>query len=199
MNARTGFALLALTACSAPPPTPTSTSIAPSRDAQASHEPTSAPSDGQRLLARMAGTFTVTKTFHPRDGGAPTVTHGTCDQHLVHGGRFLQSDFTFTTDAGPVTGTGVIGYDGQSGRFTSFWYDARSTRTSIRLSEPGFDGTRIVLWSHALPGDSNPRRSRTESTLVDGDRVLQHRQWNVAADGSERLVMAMDFVRHDAR
>lgn len=196
MTGRGLVPLLVIAACSAPPPPP---GKVPARDAQASHEPTSAPSEGQRLLGRMAGTFTVTKTFHPRDGGAPTVTHGTCEQRLVHGGRFLRSDFTFDSDAGPVTGTGVIGYDGQSGRFTSFWYDARSTRTSIRLSEPGFDGTRIVLWSQTLPGDSNPRRSRTESVLVDGDRVLQHRQWNVAADGTERLVMAMDFVRTDAR
>ncbi len=127
MTGRGLVPLLVIAACSAPPPPP---GKVPARDAQASHEPTSAPSEGQRLLGRMAGTFTVTKTFHPRDGGAPTVTHGTCEQRLVHGGRFLRSDFTFDSDAGPVTGTGVIGYDGQSGRFTSFWYDARSTRTS---------------------------------------------------------------------
>ena len=60
------------------------------RDPQASYEPRSAPGAGQQWLARLAGDFDVQKTFHPRDGGAPAVSRGTCRQTMVHGGRFLE-------------------------------------------------------------------------------------------------------------
>lgn len=167
-----------------------------SRDPQASYEPRSAPGQGQQYLARMAGDWDVQKTFHRRDGGEPATTPGTCRQTMIHGGRFLQSDFTFDNAEGPSTGTGVIGFDPQSGRFTSFWVDSRSTRTSIRQSEGTFDGERVVLWSRTLGEDGAARRSRTESRVsADGQRI-EHRQWAVAADGSERLVMEMVLTRH---
>lgn len=204
--------LLAFAACSAGPeraaaPSPAASPPANARDPQASYEPRSAPGAGQEWLARLAGDFDVEKMFHPRDGGAPTLSHGTCRQTMVHGGRFLQAEFTFAAadggatgaTTGPTTGTGVIGFDPATGRFTSFWYDSRSTRFSVRQSEGALANDELVLWNRAVGEDGNGRRSRT-ATHIDADgQHVQHRQWSVAADGSERLVMELLLARLGGR
>ena len=195
---------VAVAACSAGPERKAAAPTAESpptnaRDPQATYEPRSAPGAGQQWLARLAGDFDVQKTFHPRDGGAPAISRGTCRQTMVHGGRFLQAEFTFAAadgaTTGPTTGTGVIGFDPATGRFTSFWFDSRSTRFSVRQSEGAFEHDELVLWSRAVGEDASGRRSRT-ATRIDADgQHVQHRQWSVAADGSERLVMELLLAR----
>lgn len=165
------------------------------RDPQAGYEPRSEPGEGQKYLSRMEGSWTVVKTFYPRSGD-PAVTKGTCEQKMIQGGRFLESDFVFQDAAGPTTGMGVIGFDAQTGKFTSFWVDSRSTRFSVRQSEAGFDGKQILLWSQNVgePGP-NARRSRTVSVLEDGDKRLVHRQYTAGADGKQRIVMQLEMTR----
>lgn len=165
------------------------------KDPQSSYEPRSEPGVGQQYLARMVGDWKVEKTFFPREG-QPAVSQGECHQFMIHGGRFLESDFVFHDANGDTTGTGTIGFDAESGKFTSYWIDSRSTRVSLRQSEGAFDGSEIVLLNQTVgdPGP-NPRKSRTVSLLDDHDRHLLHRQWSVAADGSERLVMQLDMRR----
>lgn len=190
------FAAMALlAACQAPDRAP----AAPARrgdDAQATYEPRSAPGEGQQFLARMAGTWHVKKTFHRRGGGEPSIATGTCTQRLVHDGRFLVSEFLFDAEPGqqPATGTGTIGFDAATGRFTSFWIDSRSTRTSVRQSDGAFDGTCIRLVSRGV-GDEKVRDSRTETVIeADGARIV-HRQWSKTDDGGERLAMELVMTR----
>jgi len=189
-----------LLGCSAPPRentrnAPAAAAAPADRDPQSAYEPRSAPGDGQKYLARMVGDWEVAKTFHRRGGGEPAVTRGTCHQTMVQDGRFLQSGFVFEGEAGRSTGTGVIGFDPDTGRFTSFWIDSRSTRVSIRQSEAGFDGREIVLWSRTLGDENSARRSRTVSTVdADGQHML-HRQFSVSPDGSEWLVMELALTR----
>src|SRR5271154_1012719 len=79
----------------------------PKKDAQASFEPRSKPGTGQKYLETMAGDWDVTKTFHPRNG-APNKSKGTCRQTMIHGGRFLQSDFVFGEGNARSTGMGIV-------------------------------------------------------------------------------------------
>lgn len=168
----------------------------PRKDPQSALEPRSTPGEGQKYLSRMVGRWAVVKTFYPRGGGAPAVSSGRCTQKMIHEGRFLESDFVFTDAGAETTGTGVVGFDAETGLFTSFWMDSRSTRFSIRQSEAPFDGTRIVLFGKTI-GDPGPnaRRSRTESVLEDGDRRLVHRQYSESPDGPGRLVMQLEMTR----
>ncbi len=169
---------------------------APNKEVQAAYEPRSGPGEGQEFLKQMAGEWDVVKTFYPRNGGTPGVTNGTCTQKMIHEGRFLESDFTFHDANGDSTGTGIIGYDSQTKKFTSFWIDSRSTRFSVRQSDEPFDGKQITLSGKAV-GDPGPnaRQSKTISLLQDGGRTLLHRQWSVSPDGGERLVMQMVMTR----
>jgi uncharacterized protein DUF1579 len=191
-----------LSACAStrtPAPGPSAPGAQPAArtDPQAAYEPRSEPGQGQEFLARMAGDWDVVKTFYPRTGD-PVVSRGACTQHMIHGGRFLESDFVFDDTTGRTTGTGIIGFDPQTGKFTSFWVDSRSTRVSVRASDAPFDGRKILLWGQTIGvGEAVPpaRRSRTISTLEDGDRRLVHRQLSVSPDGQERPVMQLEMMR----
>jgi hypothetical protein len=170
--------------------------VAADEPAQKKFEPRSEPGAGQAYLARFAGDWEVAKTFHPREG-APVVGHGRCRQAMVQNGRFLQSDFTFDAPGGKTTtGQGLIGFEPESGLFTSVWTDSRQTRMSIRRSRESFDGTKIVLHGVSLdPNTPDPRPSRTVSTLKEGDGVLTHQQFGINPDGTERLVMELVLTR----
>jgi hypothetical protein len=168
------------------------------KDPQSAIEPASDPGSGQKYLARFGGTWDVVKTFHPASG-EPVRASGECRQELIHDGRFLRSEFNFTTGAGKTTGTGLIGFDPASGLFTSVWVDSRSTRMSMRQSREKFNGREIALHSAGLEGGLDARPSRTSTRLEAGDTRIVHRQFGTGLDGKERLVMELVMTRKTDR
>jgi hypothetical protein len=165
------------------------------RDAQSRAEPRSAPGAGQAFLEKMAGEWEVSKVIHP-PSGEPVRTSGRCRQTMIQGGRFLQSDFVFGTGQRATTGLGIIGFEPETGRFTSFWVDSRQTRMSARQSREPFDGRKIVLYSMPLdPQGKETRRSKTITQLEDGGRRLVHRQFSLTSSGEERLFMELILTR----
>ena len=97
------------------------------KDPLKSFEPKSKPGAGQKFLEKFVGEWDVVKSFHLRMGD-PTKSMGECRQTMTQDGRFLLSEFTFKTDAGKTTGSGLIGFEPESGKFTSVWVDSRQTR-----------------------------------------------------------------------
>jgi hypothetical protein len=165
------------------------------KDPQAKYEPRSKPGAGQQFLQKFVGEWDVVKTFHPRSG-APFRQKGTCRQTMIHGGRFLQSDFTFRRGDAKTTGTGLVGFDPASGRFTSVWIDSRSTRMSFRQGKDKFDGKQIVLHSSSLgEAGKKGRVSRTVTRLEEDGRRIVHRQYTAGTGGRERLVMELILTK----
>src|SRR5262249_18569562 len=137
------------------------------KDPQASYEPRSGPGAGQRLLEKFAGDWDVAKAFYPRSG-APVRAQGRCRQTMIHDGGFFQSEFVFEQDGRKSSGLGIIGFEPETGTFTSFWTDSRQTRMSVRQSRDKFDGESIVLYNRSLePDGKESRRSKTVSRLED--------------------------------
>jgi hypothetical protein len=168
------------------------------KDPQSAVEPRSAPGAGQKFLEKFVGDWEVAKAFYPRTG-EPVRVKGECRQTMIHEGRFLQSDFVFGQEKGKSTGMGIIGFEAESGKFTSFWTDSRSTRMSIRQSEDKFNGEEIVLYSRSLdPQGKDARRSRTVTRLEDNGRKIVHRQYVPGPDGKERLMMELVMTRKAA-
>jgi hypothetical protein len=188
-------ACLLLAAADAPKPA--------SKDPQSTVEPRSGPGAGQKLLERFVGDWDVVKTFHPRTGGAPVRAVGRCRQSMIHDGRFLQSDFVFEQGGTKSTGLGLIGFESDTGTFTSVWTDSRRTAMSLRRSRDRFDGTQIVLYSQQLEAADPPKTapdrprttSKTVSRLEDQDRRLIHRQYALGPNGEERLMMELVMTR----
>jgi hypothetical protein len=165
------------------------------KDGQSSFEPRSTTGIGQKYLEKFVGEWEVAKIFYPRTG-EPVRTPGQCRQTMIQDGKFLQSDFVFQQGNRKTTGTGIIGFEPDSGRFTSFWVDSRQTRMSARQSREPFDGEKIVLYSISLDAASkDSRRSKTISRLEDEGRKLIHRQFTLGAGGEERLIMELIMSR----
>ncbi len=168
------------------------------KDPQSSVEPRSGPGAGQTFLERFAGTWEVAKSFHPRSGESVRAK-GECRQEMTHGGRFLRSEFVFDGPTGKTTGTGLIGFEPETGRFTSVWIDSRRTAMSFRQSKDKFDGQQIVLYGAALAGAGETRPSRTVTRLEDDGKRIVHRQYGAGPDGKERLVMELVMTRKPTR
>ena len=181
------LSLTATTCIHAQPP-------ADKKDPQSAFETRSAPGAGQKFLEKFVGEWDVVKTFHPRTG-EPNVVKGVCAQSMVHGGRFLKSEFVFGEGETRTTGTGMIGFEQDKGIFTSVWTDSRQTRMSFRQGKERFNGEEIILYSQALGEANEARRSRTNTRLEQDGGKIVHRQYNLAADGSERLVMELVMTR----
>lgn len=171
----------------------------PPGDAQSSYEPRATPGAGQALLAQFAGDWDVVKTFYSPKGGAPVQTKGECVQKMVHEGHFLESQFTFFEPGGrKSTGTGISGFDTQTNRFTTVWYDSRQTSMSIRQSEGTFDGKEIVLYATSLDPDRPGRRTVARAHLEENGRVLLHRHFFIDDSGKERLMIELRMTRRAA-
>ena len=128
--------------------------------------------------------------------GDPVSLKGACRQTMVHEGRFLQSEFTFQLGSSSSTGTGLLGFEAETGLFTSVWTDSRSTCMSFRKSQEKFNGQEIVLFSKSLdPDTKDARRSRTVTRLEEDGKKIVHRQYSLGADGSERLMMELVLTR----
>ncbi len=170
------------------------------KDPQASFEPRLGPGAGQKYLEAFVGDWDVVNTFYPRSGGEPSRTAGTCRQTMIHDGRFLQSEFVFEQGGRKTTGQGLIGFESQTGRFTTVWTDSRQTRMSIRQSREPFNGKEIVLFSRTLEDDGRGvPPSRTISRIEDGNRKIIHHQYTTGADGKERVIMELIMTRKPIR
>jgi hypothetical protein len=168
------------------------------QDPQEKFEPKSRPGAGQKFLEQFVGLWDVDKTFYPRSG-EPVRTKGECRQTMIQGGRFLQSEFTFQGPAGKTTGLGLIGFEPETGKFTSVWVDSRQTRMSLRQSEEKFDGRQIELFGKSLGGAAKKGgRSRTESRIEDDGKTIVHRQYTQAPDGKERPIMELRMTRKES-
>lgn len=178
---------------------PTLASAQDKKDPQSTYEPRSAPGAGQKFLERFVGDWDVQKSFFPRTG-EPVRQKGECKQTMMHGGRFLRSEFVFGEGESKTTGTGIIGFEPSTGLFTSVWTDSRATRMSLRQSQDKFNGEEIVLFSKTLEeGGREARRSRTLTRLEENGRKIVHRQYTAGQVGSERLVMELVMTRKAER
>jgi hypothetical protein len=165
------------------------------KDPQSAYEPRSKPGAGQKFLEKFVGDWEVAKTFYPQ-AGDPARATGECKQAMINDGRFLRSEFVFQQGDNKTTGLGLIGYEPDTGLFTSVWTDSRQTRMSLRQSQDKFNGEEIVLFSKSLSdGDKDGRRSRTVTRLEDDGRKIVHRQYTAGKDAKERLVMELVMTR----
>lgn len=154
--------------------------------------------DGLAFLQKFEGDWDVQRIFFP-PSGEPIRGEGRCRQTLILGGRFLQSDFQFGTGPTATTGLGLMGFDPQTGRFTSVWADSRSPHFLFRQSrEPLKDG-QVSLFSQPLDPESSPQgahqQSRALARLEDGGQRIIHQQYTVDADGNEHLVLELRMER----
>jgi hypothetical protein len=101
------------------------------------------PGPKHKELAASEGTWTAQMTYWQTEGAAPSHINGTCEIHMVLGGRYQQSVFKSVTDGVPYEGIGYIAYDNAKKSYISTWID--NTGTGISYLEGGYDpGTKTT-------------------------------------------------------
>ncbi|MBC8094756.1 MAG: DUF1579 domain-containing protein [Akkermansiaceae bacterium] len=78
-------------------------------------------------LQSMVGEWKAEARFWMAPDAPPVASTGTSKVRAIHGGRFVQEEFTGTFMGKPFTGTGITGYDNTKQKFVSIWLDDMST------------------------------------------------------------------------
>ncbi len=94
-----------------------------------------------------------------------------------------------------LTATGISGFDPETNKFTTVWFDSRQTTMSMRQSDGTFDNENIVLWATALDPDRPGRKTVARAHLEDGGRVLLHRHFLTDDKGNERMMIELRLTR----
>jgi hypothetical protein len=80
-----------------------------------------------KLLAEMAGSWSVKSKWWMDPNDPPMESTGTSEKKMVLDGRFLWQEFSGDMMGGPFAGIGFTGYDNHTQKFVSTWMDSMGT------------------------------------------------------------------------
>ena len=133
-------------------------------------------------LKRYVGTFDVSSKFYMRPGQPPMKSTATAVFREVMGGRFVRQEFKDKNMG--VEGTGYMGYDPRTKKFSSVWMYSMSAR--MEYSEGAADEKGVLK----LEGEGR----EFEHTWTDADTRLM-KSWRVSKDGKRSLVYEITYKR----
>ncbi len=166
------------------------------QQSHAQYEPPNRGGAGQVLLAKMVGNWTFTDTFFPLRGGKPHVSTGTCQQFMILGGMFLQSNFTFHGANGSTwKGEGISGFSPSTGKFTTDWIDSQRTEMSIRQSRGKFDGKNMWLYAQQIGREHPGRVTFAHAFLRDGGKQLVYDHYYQVPGGKPKMMFEIVLIR----
>lgn len=130
------------------------------------------------------------------DPAAPAKTStGTETVTSLHGGKFVQSQFTGSFEGQPFEGTSLMGYDNVRGKYTTTWHDSMATGIIMALGD--YDA---ATKSYTLRGTMADPMKPSELTPVrevirivsDNERVFE---WHETHGGKELKTMEIVYTR----
>lgn len=100
---------------------------------------------GLEVMAMEAGVWDADITFPSNDPAKPDQkARGVQDNELRSGGMWMLN--RFSVDGTPYQGTGVWGYNRQTGRYSGIWVD--NNDQTIRLDDGRWDeAAKVMTWS----------------------------------------------------
>jgi predicted enzyme related to lactoylglutathione lyase len=101
--------------------------------------------EAHRGLARLAGRFDAAVKLWSDSTSAPRESSGRIENKLVHGGRFLLSDYSGRLGDKPYTGTNLLGYDDATKRYTNVWVDSTGSSTEVATGTCDAAGKTLTL------------------------------------------------------
>jgi hypothetical protein len=152
------------------------------------------PGDHHRLLAEMAGSWSVKSRWWMTPGDPPMESAGSSEQKMVLEGRFLQQDFSGEMMGGQFSGIGFTGYNNHTGMFISTWMDSMGTGIYYFEGSAGPDGRTIT---QTCSYDDPVRGAlvwRSVTRIVDGDR-LEFEMYTKDSSGREDWMGEMTYTR----
>jgi hypothetical protein len=131
-----------------------------------------------------------------QEGAPVSESSGTMVNKMIHGGRFLLSEFSGQTEMGPLTGTGIVGFDNAQKAFVSTWLDSMST-TIMPVATGRYDeGEKRIVMSREMvdPLSGHIVQVRDVTTHVDADHHT-FEMFETRPDGKERKSLEIHYTR----
>lgn len=153
-----------------------------------------APGAPHKLLARMAGTWSMKGSCRMEPGGDLIDHTGISEQRMILDGRFLQQDFRGEMMGTPFTGIGFTGYDNHTGKYVSTWLDSFGTAIYHFEGTGSADGKTITQTCSYDDPVRGPLTWRNVTRIVD-DNTLEFRMFTIDSGGKEDEMAVLVYTR----
>lgn len=166
------------------------------------------PGELHKIIQQFEGTWNAeVKYWMDPSVKEPSVSKGTMEAKLVHGGRFIMGDykgsFSMPGPDGkmqemPFTGTLNWGYNNMEKRYESTWNDSMSTGLMMSMGQASSDGKSVESTAEfKMPGPDGKLmnfKQREKVTMVSSDRYLTE-MWHSDGTHGEMKVMEITYTR----
>jgi hypothetical protein len=98
-------------------------------------------------VAHLVGRFDAAFKFWIDPTSAPREGSGRIENKLIHGGRFLLSDYAGRLGDEPYTATNLLGYDETTKRYTNVCVDSSGPSTEVATGTCDAAGKTVTLRS----------------------------------------------------
>lgn len=153
-----------------------------------------APGTAHKLLARMAGSWSVRSACWMEPGKPPTESTGISEQKMILGGRFLHQEFSGEMMGGPFNGIGFMGFDNHTGKYVSTWMDTWGTAIYYFEGTAGADGKTVTQTCDYDDPVRGPVKWRSVTRIVD-DNTLEFEMYSTDRSGTEEKMAEMTYTR----
>jgi len=147
-----------------------------------------------KLLASMAGSWTVKIKSWCEPDKPPMESTGACEQKMVLGGRFLHQEFTGEMMGSPFTGIGLNGYDNHTKKYVSTWMDSMGTAILFFEGTASADGKTITQESRYDDPVKGPMKWRSVTRILD-DNTHVFEMYGTDKSGKEEKMMEITYTR----
>lgn len=153
------------------------------------------PSEGQKRLDPMIGTFDVTVLVWLDPAKPPLEYKGSSVATWVLGGRYVQNMLSTVMGGDTFEGIGYYGYDNTTKTYQASWMDNGSTAISWYRGTMDKSGRTAVLKSSlaAAAGGKTTTMEMRVSIAESGDHVTQ--LWGAPRGGTPFKMMELRSVR----
>jgi len=158
------------------------------------YEELATPGAPHKLLAEMAGKWSVKSRWWMDPGAPPMESAGISEQKMTLDGRFLQQDFSGEMMGSPFAGIGFTGYNNHTGRYVSTWMDSMGTGIYYFEGSAGPDGKTITQTCDYDDPIRGPLRWRSVTRFVDHN-MLEFEMYTADSTGKEGKMGEMTYIR----
>jgi hypothetical protein len=143
------------------------------------------------VIALEAGTWDAVITIPPRTpGGMPTTATGIQLNEPRSDGLWMLN--RMSVNGGPYQGTGIWGFDRQTGRYSGSWVDNGTVR--IRMDDGHWDpDTNTMTWTSEFERRDG-RKVKMRATSTFSGQTRTYRSFAVTEDG-DVLLSTVIFTR----
>lgn len=153
------------------------------------------PGAGHEFLAKLAGKWNVSATFWMQPGADPMKTEGTCENMLILGGRFLQSQLTSEMMGQPFEGMSIDGFDNHSQKYQGIWMDTMGTIMIVFEGSADAEGKVRTMLAEYLDPLTNRTKKMKGVTIIEGENRHRYEGWNSGPDGEFFKSMEVVYTR----